>query len=87
MFPFKKHDPLKSEEMEIILKKINTLHLEFGELQGKFKALETSYDDLRGKFNRKLSMMQKQEATETTAPAAEDLNRPFSVIAGYGKPL
>lgn len=58
---FKKKDVLRSEEMEICLKRINALSGEVELLKAKFEALNTNYNDLRGKFNRKLNIIKEQQ--------------------------
>lgn len=55
---------LNSEEYEALLKRVVSLSAITEELHNKFKILETNYNDLRGKFNRKLSGMKKEETEE-----------------------
>ena len=62
---FKKKDVLRSEEMEICLKRINALSAEVELLKAKFEALNTNYNDLRGKFNRKLNIIKEQQEEDS----------------------
>jgi len=55
---------LHSEEYEKLSKRFIETASIVEELQNKFKILETNYNDLRGKFNRKLSGIKKEELEE-----------------------
>jgi len=50
-----------SIEYEKCLNRIAELHSELELFKAKLKVLETNYDDLRGKFNRKLNTIKAEE--------------------------
>ena len=58
---FWKNKELTSEEYNKVLKKIGGLEADVFQLAAKYEALNTSYNDLRGKFNRKLYPLKKEE--------------------------
>ena len=72
---FWKKKELKSDEYEILVKKISNLSMQVDELHSKLKTLWTEYDNLRGKFNRKLSGLKKEE--EQTEETENNL-KPFN---------
>jgi predicted nucleic acid-binding Zn-ribbon protein len=55
---------LNSDEYERISKRITELDSNFTSLKNKFEILQTSLDNLRGNFNRKLSGIKKEEEQE-----------------------
>lgn len=82
MFWNQQKKSLNSEEYDKILKKLSELENKTEVLNGKFKALETNYDLLRGQFNRKLAGIRKQEvedlgsAGQSGETAAENAHEP-----------
>jgi len=80
MWGFKR---VNSIEYEKLSKRIVELSSICEELQNKFKILETNYNDLRGKFNRKLSGIKKEEANgeELGQEETKTINNP--VILPY----
>lgn len=66
---------LGSEEYEKVLKKIAGLEAQVLQMSAKFDALNTSYNDLRGKFNRKLNILRDQEQEDLES---EKFNKPFT---------
>jgi predicted nuclease with TOPRIM domain len=74
---------VNSIEYEKLSKRIVELSSICEELQNKFKILETNYNDLRGKFNRKLSGIKKEEANgeELGQEETKTINNP--VILPY----
>lgn len=87
---------MNSEEYDKILKKLSELENKTEVLNGKFKALETNYDLLRGQFNRKLAGLRKEDMAPGSSdgagvpPAsdeAKDLNSPVPFGIGNGRIL
>lgn len=76
---FNKKSQLKSEEYESLLKKIIDLSSKVDDLQSKLKTLWSEYDNLRGKFNRQLSMIKDKQPDEKKEDEAEVLNSPFRI--------
>lgn len=74
---------LNSEEYESISKKVTQLSSTIEELSVKFKVLETNYNDLRGKFNRKLSGIKKEEAIQEDIAQEETKTINNPVILPY----
>jgi len=70
----KKPEPIRSAEYDDVLKKISALNHSLEEMKTKFVVLETNYNDLRGKFNRKLNIIKDQEREDEP----QSLNKPFS---------
>jgi len=66
---------MNSEEYDKILKKLSELENKTEVLNGKFKALETNYDLLRGQFNRKLAGLRKEESAAGNLDPASDSNK------------
>jgi len=66
---------LNSEEYEKLLKKVAALDALVLTLQAKYEAVNTNYNDLRGKFNRKLNILKQQQDEDEEA---QDLNKPFT---------
>ena len=60
-FSKSKEKGLHSEDYEALLKRIAEVKHEIEEVKSKCAALETNYNDLRGKFNRKLNILKEQE--------------------------
>lgn len=54
--------------IEDLLLKLSSLKFEVQEVANKTKILETGLDDLRGKFNRKLSKIANEEAQKQEIP-------------------
>jgi hypothetical protein len=52
MFGKKEKIPLKSEEYELLIKKMTTLASDLGILDAKIQALDTNFRTLRGKINQ-----------------------------------
>jgi len=70
---------LTSDEYDKVLKKVVALDAEVGQLNAKLEALNTSYNDLRGKFNRKLGILKKIQDGEGEEPQeSETFNKPFT---------
>jgi len=68
MFWKKRESEISSIEYERVFRKMTELNYKIDEVISKVKALETNYDNLRGKFNRQLGMLKPEE------PQGEDLN-------------
>jgi predicted transcriptional regulator len=58
---FARKAEVKSADYEALLKKILEVKHEIESVKAKCDKLETNYDDLRGKFNRKLYKMTPDE--------------------------
>lgn len=58
---WRKNDPINSQEYEKIVKRLIDIDARMEDLSVKYKILETNYNDLRGKFNRKLSGLKKED--------------------------
>lgn len=90
-----KNVKMNSDEYDKILKKLSELENKTEVLHGKFKALETNYDLLRGQFNRKLAGLRKEESTGADSNQlqggesvpAQDLNSPVPIGIGNGRIL
>jgi hypothetical protein len=78
MFWNQQRKSLNSEEYDKILKKLSELDNKVEVLNGKFKALETNYDLLRGQFNRKLAGIRKEELDLAGSPDAGNTSVPVS---------
>ncbi len=76
MFGIKKS--LNSEEYEKIIKKVLSLESEIGQTKARLEALNTSYNDLRGKFNRKLNILQEQQESDLEEPKSVSNLKMFS---------
>jgi len=66
MFWRKKTDDTREKnynslEYEKCLNRIAELHSELELFKAKLKSIETNYDDLRGKFNKKLNTLKAEE--------------------------
>lgn len=56
--------PLNSDEYDKVLMKISEIRGELYHLKTQLLVLETNYNDLRGKFNRKLSILSNDKEEE-----------------------
>lgn len=75
---FQKRTVESNTQTDKLLFLIKELTLELDILKNKFKIMETNYNDLRGKFNRKLSPLQKQESEKediTEETQNKDINK------------
>lgn len=66
---------LNSDEYEAITKKFTDLRASYEELQQKVKLMQTDIDNLRGRFNQKLSRIKKEDFDETETKE-ETINNP-----------
>jgi hypothetical protein len=66
---------INTDEYEKLLNKISDLAWEVAQVKNKIEVLNTNYNDLRGKFNRKLNILQKEQQ-EDAEP--EDLKTAFT---------
>jgi hypothetical protein len=68
----KSNDPrkenLNSLEYETCLKRISELDTKIRSFEGEFKIMQTSLDNLRGNFNRKLRGIKEEETKEEQKP-------------------
>ncbi len=69
-------ESLKNEEYEKILNRISEIKHQIEEVKTKCELLETNYNDLRGKFNRKLSIL-KEEMDQPEIPKSLNTFSPF----------
>lgn len=66
---------LYSDEYEAITKKFTDLRASYEELQQKVKLMQTDIDNLRGRFNQKLSRIKKEDMQEEETDT-ETINNP-----------
>lgn len=71
---FAKKEPLNSKEYEDLLKRLLEVKHEISALDARFEALQTNYNDLRGKFNRKLNIIKEEEEKDAKSTEAQPLN-------------
>lgn len=82
---FWRNKSLNSDEYEKLTKKIIEFDSKIEKAIVDLKILQTNYDNLRGNFNRKLSGIKKEEATESTEQE-KDINNPV-ILPWNGTPL
>lgn len=73
---FWKTKNLSSNEYETVLKRIADCKHEIEAVKAQLAALQTNYDNLRGQFNRKLSVIRKEEQANEEQKDLNNLN-PF----------
>jgi flagellar biosynthesis chaperone FliJ len=66
---------INSDEYEKLAKKITEMSEEISTVSNNLKILETNYNDLRGKFNRKLAGI-KQSENNDSITEEKDINNP-----------
>jgi predicted transcriptional regulator len=74
----KEETEINSQEYETLLRRLLEVKHEISALNSKFEALQTNYNDLRGKFNRKLNIIKDQEGDHTETQLLNTLN-PFKI--------
>jgi len=70
--------PLNSSEYESLLKRLLEVKHDISSLRAEFEALNTNYNDLRGKFNRKLNYIKEQEEEDSKQQVLNSFN-PFKL--------
>lgn len=67
---------LGSDEYEAITKKIIDLRASYEELQQRIKLIQTDIDNLRGRFNQRLSRIKKDDIDMDETTETKSINNP-----------